>query len=206
MIVDYCPTRIKADLHFIDWVEYIWKHNNIEKKIYHVPLEKYMLVSGPYGLTWKTQTLKILMLNRFILFVCLLNYSVIWRNVLLSLKCFVRIGLKEIRWILRRKSGAFELETTSRRLDENQCRCFQQILYKIYFYRIWYERQPSKIIVAKGKQVGDCPILVIKCSGWKSGSAWSSLNRRTFRGLYFKVILNWLWTLSVEKFVFLRIL
>lgn len=50
-IVDHCLIPIKDDLHFIDLINYIWMHDTIYNKIYHRPLEKFFVLSGPYGRT-----------------------------------------------------------------------------------------------------------------------------------------------------------
>lgn len=32
-IVEYCSTPIKSNLHFIDWIEYIWKYEKVYNKV-----------------------------------------------------------------------------------------------------------------------------------------------------------------------------
>lgn len=44
MIVEQCPTSTKADLYFIDWIEYFWKHESVYNKLYHRPLENFFVI------------------------------------------------------------------------------------------------------------------------------------------------------------------
>lgn len=42
---DYYPIPINSDLHFLDWIVFIWKYENAYNKLYHRPFEKILVTS-----------------------------------------------------------------------------------------------------------------------------------------------------------------
>lgn len=56
-----------SKLHFIDWMEYTWKHENVYNKLYDRAMRKSFLLSDPYGHARIKLHLGVLMLRGLII-------------------------------------------------------------------------------------------------------------------------------------------
>lgn len=45
IFIEYCRTPIKSNLHFIDWIEYIWEYEKVYIKNFGKPLEKILVIA-----------------------------------------------------------------------------------------------------------------------------------------------------------------
>lgn len=138
--MDYCPIPIKDNFYSIDWIKYIWKHENVYNKLYCSLLKKILLLSSPYGHTGLMLYLEILILNRLLLSSCKLFDDMRYYNVAFRILC--KILVHDLYKFHEKTLDGFQLETVAWRFDGNLYRYFQQTIYKACFYRIGYEKHP----------------------------------------------------------------